>query len=215
MFAGTGPVVGLWTAEENALVCPAAHGGRTGFAEAVARSATRGWPIATRTTGGGAVPQGPGILNFALAVTVEKGFTIEDGYRLITRAIRRGLGDYGQRLKAGTNPGSFCDGKWNLSLAGRKFVGTAQRWRPSGGRVRILAHALVLVCGPVHVCARAVDAYHQDSGLEPVRAEAHTTLETELGPLVPSMRQLADALHSSAFREMHETVGTIQFGSAA
>ena len=119
----------LWSAAQPAVVCPGAYKNHHGFEKAAAASAERGWPVLTRPTGGGAVPQGPGVINLAMAITVDTGFTIEDGYRLITRPIRNRLEQEGLQTATGTTPGSFCDGAWNLSISGQKVVGTAQRWR--------------------------------------------------------------------------------------
>lgn len=203
LFEGSEPVVQLWQAEARALVCPRVYRSRAGFEEAVAASADRGWPVHLRRTGGGTVPQGPGVLNLCMASGVPRGFTIEDGYRLIAGVIAEVCTGYGLHAHTGATPGSFCDGTWNLSLEGRKFVGTAQRWRSRGGRQRMLAHALILTGGAVGPGAAAVDAFHQGLGLDPVRAEVHTTLAEALGDGVPELAALANALHEAASHALH------------
>ena len=175
LFSAQGPQVGLWTADANALVCPRAYETRNGFAQAASLSSTRGWPVHVRPTGGGTVPQGRGVANLALSFDAPEGFTIEDGYRLLTRIFRAGLRV--ETLDIGNTPGSFCDGDWNLSINGRKLVGTAQRWRPTHhGRPRVLAHAMVLVSGDIASGADSVSAFHRDLGLSPVKADVHTSL---------------------------------------
>ncbi|MEM7470803.1 MAG: hypothetical protein AAF340_05570 [Pseudomonadota bacterium] len=182
LFTGHGPQVGLWQTETQGIVCPAAYERRNGFAQAIKNSADRGWPVALRPTGGGAVPQGPGVDNLALAFNPAKGTTIEDGYILLTDIIKGGFGTDGNRLEAGDTPGSFCDGAWNLSVAGRKIVGTAQRWRPNrGGCPRVLAHALFLTSDSFAQGSDAVAAFHHDLGLSPVELEAHTSLREAFG----------------------------------
>ncbi|MDV7143781.1 hypothetical protein R3X27_13930 [Tropicimonas sp. TH_r6] len=203
MFSASGPQVALWSAENRALVCPRAYRTRPGFDLAVMHSTARGWPVHQRRTGGGTVPQGPGVLNLSFAVTVGRGFNIEAGYKLITRIIQSVTS--AQRLKAhtGATPGSFCDGTWNLSLEGRKFVGTAQRWRSrGGGRSRMLAHALILVEGEIAPGAGAVDAFHEDLGLDPVRSEVHTTLSAALGSDAPIGEAVAQALWDATLEEL-------------
>lgn len=203
LFAAPEPCVALWHATSPALVCPAAYRHRAGFVSAAQRSRARGWPVLTRPTGGGTVPQGAGVLNLAMAMTVDRGFRIEDGYRLITSPIQIVGARFGLRMETGPTPDSFCDGTWNLSSHGRKLVGTAQRWRPlADGRARILAHALILTHGPV--AAETVDAFHADLGFGPVRREAHTTLEEELGPQGPELDQLAAALEHAARHALAE-----------
>jgi lipoate-protein ligase A len=41
--------------------------------------------------------------------------------------------------------GSFCDGRFNLAVGGRKLAGTAQAWRRVEGRPMVLAHAVFLI----------------------------------------------------------------------
>lgn len=202
-FAAQSAAICLWTARQRAIVCPASMRRRPGFDRATARSAGRGWPVNLRPTGGGPVPQGPGVLNLALAFTVDRRFAIEDGYRLITSVIREAAQIRDIDLVTGATPDSFCDGAWNLSISGRKFVGTAQRLRPLGnGQRRVLAHALILMEGDVGAGARAVDAFHRDLGLSPIRIDAHTTLAQATGAEAPDTDGLASALHAAASRAL-------------
>lgn len=198
-FGDTDPQVRLWMPRAPALVCPAAFRRRAGFDVAARRLAAQGWPLHLRPTGGGAVPQGPGVLNLALAYTASSKFGIEAGYRLITEVIRAALGRFGAHLATGATPDSFCDGTWNLSLAGRKLVGTAQRIRPAGGgRRRVLAHALILVEGDLAPGVAAVNQFHAELGLPSVTGHAHTTLAKVLGPEAPDPAQLAKELATRA-----------------
>ena len=195
----SGPQVRLWTAETPALVCPAAFHRKPGFEAAARNSAARGWPLYLRPTGGGAVPQGPGVLNVALAFTAGRDFGIEAGYRLITDVIRAALGPVGPRLVTGPTQDSFCDGCWNLSISGQKLVGTAQRIRPAGGGARrVLAHALILLEGDLAPGVEAVNGLHADVGLPPVVGHAHTSLAAVMGPEAPDPSQLARDLAAHA-----------------
>ncbi|MBT0958420.1 hypothetical protein IV417_13605 [Alphaproteobacteria bacterium KMM 3653] len=199
-FASQGAVTCLWSPRRRALVCPASLRRRPGFDMAIRNSAMRGWPLHLRTTGGGAVPQGPGVLNLALAFDADRRFTIEDGYRLITRIIQ---GAIPAGWSTGATPSSFCDGAWNLSLNGRKVVGTAQRIRPLGnGMRRILAHALILVEGDLAAGAAAVDAFHRDLSLGPIDAGVHTTLDRAIPSLRDPMNTLAASLNEIAQRDI-------------
>jgi lipoate-protein ligase A len=124
------------------------------------------------------VPQGPGVSNIVLAFNAPRKFTIEDAYRLLVDVIVRGFGALGQNLRPGETPGSFCDGAWNLSLAGRKLVGTAQHWRPvRGQRPRVLAHAMILTDDP-GPGAQAIAEMHRDLGLGPIAPEVHTSIRS-------------------------------------
>ena len=188
----------IWMAKRRALVCPANLRRKVGFETALRNSAARGWPVHLRPTGGGAVPQGPGVLNLALTFTAEKTFTIEDGYRLITQIICDAIP---VEMLAGATPHSFCDGAWNLSIGTQKVVGTAQRLRPvGGGKRRVLAHALILLEGDLRAGAGAVDAFHTDLGMPPISTDAHITLAEVLGDGMESPDALANALVSAAAR---------------
>lgn len=207
LFAGRDSAVGLWTCKNDALVCPASYRNSPGFRDASLHSLKRGWPVFTRPTGGGAVPQEPGTVNLAIAFTAPRGFTINDGYRLITNIIRDGLGSTGTRLATGPTPTSFCDGDWNLSIRGKKVVGTAQRWRPLGDlKTRILAHALILTQGTVETGAQAVDAFNADLGLSAISCDAHTSLElaADGGTYAPqTVAQDLQKASVSALRSIH------------
>lgn len=203
LFAAQEAAAGLWTSEKDTLVCPLSFSNRPSFESAAKSSGKRGWPVFSRPTGGGAVPQGSGVLNLALSFNAPPKFTIGDGYRLITRVIREGLGDEGIKLAAGPTPSSFCDGDWNLSIGGKKVVGTAQRWRPVGsGATRVLAHALILTAGPIGPGARAVDAFNRELGLSPVSPGVHTTLAQAIEAFRSVTPRLVQDLHAAARAEL-------------
>ena len=200
LFAAEGPRALVWYAIQPALVCPRAYRARVGFDASARASARRGWPVYLRPTGGGCVPQGAGIANLALAFNAPKGFTIEDGYRLLVAVLQAGLPD-GERLKAGDTPGSFCDGAWNLSFGGQKLVGTAQRWRPvRGARPRVLAHAIIITSQQFHPGAEAVANFHADLGLPPISPDAHTSLQAVSG----SDTLIGEALCRTAIQQISE-----------
>ena len=138
----SGPVAFLWQAAKPGLVLPERFARTPGFDTAAAACAAAGWPVAPRKTGGGITPQGPGVLNLALAFRAGTGRarTIRASYADICDPLAEALAGLG--IKATTAPvkGSFCDGDYNLAVGGRKLIGTAQRWRGEA----CLAHALIL-----------------------------------------------------------------------
>ncbi len=205
LFSSSEKGVLLWSARIRTLVCPQVIAQSKGFENLARNSEVRGWPIVLRQTGGGTVPQGPGILNLAMIKTVDKSFTIEEGYRNITQVFQSCFSRMGIHSAIGATHGSFCDGNWNLSIGGRKLVGTAQRWRSIGKhQTRILVHALLLVNGGIKPGVEAVDILHQELGLARVLDAAHTTLENELGPSTPDMKILASALKAAAIDELNK-----------
>jgi len=141
--AGTaGPSALLWQAAAPGLVLPERFSRTPQYASAAAACATTGWPVATRKTGGGITPQGPGVVNLALAFRAEPGRSrgIRASYAAICDPVAEALASFGITATAAPVAGSFCDGDYNLAVAGRKLVGTAQRWRGTA----CLAHALIL-----------------------------------------------------------------------
>lgn len=151
LAAHRGPVARIWTAAQG-LVVPRTYTRWPQFQDTCVRFASEGWPITVRLSGGGVVPQGPGILNLSLAFPVQ-GRPMdhsEAAYLLICRIIDAALAPFGIQSQAQAVEGSFCDGRFNLAVSGpvRKVVGTAQVWRhtpngPPEAHVG-LVHALIL-----------------------------------------------------------------------
>ncbi|CAG2148000.1 hypothetical protein LMG19282_03270 [Cupriavidus campinensis] len=168
-----GPVAQLWEAPLS-LVIPRSYLRQPGIEAARADFAARGCPVWLRMSGGGLVPQGPGILNVSLAYAVPKGAAtwMEPVYIHLCDVLADGLRQLGVETHWQAVEGSFCDGRYNLawgpgggmSVLARKIAGTAQYWRRApaaaqsadGQRHLVLAHAILLVSAdPVEINARA------------------------------------------------------------
>ncbi|WP_238263052.1 lipoate--protein ligase family protein [Cupriavidus pauculus] len=167
--ARIGPVAQLWEAPLS-LVMPRSYLRQPGIEGARAAFAAKGCPVWLRMSGGGLVPQGPGILNVSLAYAVPKGAAtwMEPVYLHLCEVIAAGLRELGVETHWQAVEGSFCDGRFNLAWGpcdrARKIAGTAQYWRrapadvqtPDGQRHLVLAHAILLVdADPVEINARA------------------------------------------------------------
>lgn len=167
--ATRGPVAQLWEAPLS-LVIPRSYLRQPGLEAARADFAARGCPVWLRMSGGGLVPQGPGILNVSLAYAVPKGAAtwMEPVYIHLCEVLADGLRALGVETHWQAVEGSFCDGRYNLAWgpgeAARKIAGTAQYWRRApaaaqsadGQRHLVLAHAILLVdADPVEINARA------------------------------------------------------------
>lgn len=180
-----GPAILLWQAERNALVMPRSLARRNGIGQVMTEAAEAGWPVTSRGSGGGIVPQGPGTLNLAIVMPTPPGFTLEAGYRLICGAVAEALSRFDIASATGARAGAFCDGDWNVLVQGRKIAGTAQRWRASShGRV-VLAHAAILVAPPAPDLWPVLGRVHEvafPAGRKPV-AEAHIAL-SDVAPSV-------------------------------
>lgn len=167
--ARVGPVAQLWEAPLS-LVIPRSYLRQPGIEAARADFAAKGCPVWLRMSGGGLVPQGPGILNISLAYAVPKGAAtwMEPVYLHLCEVVADGLRAVGVDTHWQAVEGSFCDGRYNLAWgpgdAARKIAGTAQYWRRApadfqsadGQRHLVLAHVILLVdVDPVEINARA------------------------------------------------------------
>ncbi|WP_271407797.1 lipoyl protein ligase domain-containing protein [Pseudomonas sp. Q1-7] len=198
----------LWRPSEAALVMPQRLSRLVGFAVAEPRCAELGWPVALRDSGGEPVPQSPAVLNVALAYALpprESELTrIENAYLRLCQPMLDWLAGMGLEGGLGEVDGAFCDGRYNVTLAARKLVGTAQRWRRrrEDGRHVVLAHAAVLMEDQREPMVEVVNAFYQGCDLDDrCRAGSHIALEecvgdvwSRLGPLRDGYRRtLAEA----------------------
>lgn len=150
-------VARIWSGPKS-LVVPASYR-RFARLEAVRDAfAADGCPVFLRKSGGGLVPQGPGILNLSLAypTALTLGEAAEGVYYHLCGILRAALAETGVATHWQAVEGSFCDGRFNLACgegtAARKIAGTAQYWQAIPGqsfdgprRHVVLAHAVLLV----------------------------------------------------------------------
>lgn len=174
----------FWRPQQQALVMPRRLSRLAGFAEAQAQCAALGWPIALRDTGGEPVPQSPAVLNVALCYAVpladNEQTRIDTAYQRLCQPLCDWLAALGLEAGLGEVAGAFCDGRYNVTLGGRKLVGTAQRWRrrQSDGRYVVLAHGAILMQNQREDMAGLVNAFYRACGLPAeIRADSHVALE--------------------------------------
>ncbi|WP_106855092.1 lipoyl protein ligase domain-containing protein [Caballeronia novacaledonica] len=160
-------VAHVWEAPVS-LVVPRSYQRYAALADAREAFAQRGCPVWLRLSGGGLVPQGPGILNVSLAYPVRApmGTLSEAVYLHLCRILAESLNSLGVLTHWQAVEGSFCDGRFNLAWGpgddARKIAGTAQYWRrvPHGDTDQplyaVLAHAVLLVdADPIEINERA------------------------------------------------------------
>jgi hypothetical protein len=137
-------------------------------------------PVVRRLSGGGAVPNGPGILLIS-AILPHYAFSSpapESGYQWFTALLVEALATLGIAADPGPVAGSFCDGRHNIRVTGRKIAGTAQRWRSAGPFPSTLLHAVLLTGGCRTSLTDLVRAVEPDRFL---RADRHVTAMELIG----------------------------------
>jgi lipoate-protein ligase A len=165
------PSASLWTAPRE-LVAPLSYVRLPLLQAARDDSAARGWPVRMRRSGGGVVPQGPGLLNLSVACAYERepARRIDGVYASLCAVLAAALRDLDIATVTGPVNGSFCDGRFNLAVAdpaggpARKVAGTAQYWRRSGARHAVLAHAVLIVDADVQEINEAVNRFEAVAG---------------------------------------------------
>lgn len=154
------------------IVAPRTIMNRPAFARAAAASAARGWPVHIRDTGGGAVAQGPGVVNLSMTFPIGAGSPDRIGasYRVLCAPVMAMLRRQGVEGAYRAIPGTMCDGAYNIVVGGRKLAGTAQRWRSLGrdqpGAHAVLAHLALFVDLDQAAAAEALNALYADMGID-------------------------------------------------
>ncbi|MCL6453395.1 MAG: ligase [Alicyclobacillus sp.] len=184
------PLIRVWRAANRPGIGVTRRDVAAGQGEqAAARLRQAGWDVVVRTTGGTAVPQGPGVVHVSyLFPRTERRATTDAYYRLLTRPLLAWLAQLGLAGDTGSVPGSYCDGTYNVLVGGRKLVGTAQAWRGGLAGTRsnrpgyVLAHACMPVDVDVDWATDLINRFYADSGSEyRVQRETFTTLR-QLAP---------------------------------
>lgn len=172
--AKTGPSASIWHAPQG-LVVPRTYVRSAHFDATCERFAADGWPVSVRHSGGGVVPQGPGILNVSLSYTVH-GQPLDHSdaaYQLLCDLMAQAAARFGIQAHTRAVEGSFCDGRFNLASGhganARKIAGTAQLWRRQPGTdgsyvQTVLVHGLLLVSTDVTVATYQANALEQALG---------------------------------------------------
>jgi lipoate-protein ligase A len=189
----------FWRPADRALVMPRRMSRLANFEAACQVLAADGWPVLLRETGGEPVPQSPATLNIALVYAAPRSEgdlnRIDTAYQRLCQPLSAALQSFGGEASLGEVPGAFCDGRYNVNLAGRKWVGTAQRWRQGlGGQCPVvLVHGAALMDNERDSMVSAVNAFNQACGLEQrCQAGSHIALH-EAYAEAPLMEFLAQA----------------------
>jgi lipoate-protein ligase A len=214
LAAEHGPRACVWQAKQG-LVVPRTYQRHPSFNVACDDFAGQGWPITVRQSGGGIVPQGPGIVNASLAYAME-GKPLahsDDAYRLLCNAIGAALARHGVISQPQAVDGSFCDGRYNLAVGtgpeARKVAGTAQVWhrRKADGASApvqiVLVHALILAAVDVGLVTTQANRFEAavDSGRQ-YNADRMASLHTLNDPQAHDVPNFLNQLMASLADEL-------------
>lgn len=135
-----------------------------------------------RNSGGLGVIADTGVLNVSLILpsTPEKKISIEQGYEEMLTIVRTAFANI-PKIDAGEISNSYCPGKFDLSVNGKKFAGIAQRRVKNGAAIMMY----LSVNGSQDTRGRAVRDFYLSSlkenfgknGYPPVRPESMANLD--------------------------------------
>lgn len=173
----------FWQPTDQALVVPRRMSRIDCFDIASQAVSAVGWPVLLRETGGEPVPQSAATINIALVYVAPRSegdqHRIETAYRRLCQPLCDLVTRWGATASVGEVDGAFCDGRYNVNIDGRKWIGTAQRWRQglSGTRPVVLVHGAALIEDQRESMVAAVNLFNDRCGLDQrCRARSHIAL---------------------------------------
>jgi len=169
----------IWSSGRG-LCVPASYRSAHHFVDACAVMERRHWPVAVRSTGGGCVPQGPGIVNLTWMPGPADSHTgIFELYDRFAATLIRGMGAIGIRATRHSPGGAWCQGRHDICSNGRKIAGISQR-RTTGAQSLALIHAAILIDCDLDLCFSEMELFLRTAGCaeQPLRGAA-TTMATE------------------------------------
>ncbi|WP_370517125.1 MULTISPECIES: biotin/lipoate A/B protein ligase family protein [unclassified Salinivibrio] len=191
----------LWQPDAQTLVLPA--GQKWPQTPELRRALSAlGWQVQSRRTGGAPVPQLPGVINVSYLTVWPNNtpYHIRTAYQYFCTIFQSFFHQLGITTTVGDTPGSYCDGDYNLNIAGKKVVGTAQRILHLGTgaglakQTVMLAQACLLIDADCQHIVAPVSLCNQLCGhADRIEAEVHTPLAAHLDEL-PTTEQLFQLL---------------------
>ncbi|MDF2960057.1 MAG: ligase [Paenibacillus sp.] len=140
---GGAPIVHLWR-HPKALVMGLRDSRLPHAVQAKQWLESQGYSVAVRNSGGAAVPLDSGVVNISLVMPKRQGqIDYRHDFETMYRLIKETLHSLSPDVEKGEIKGSYCPGDYDLSIAGRKFCGIAQRRQAHA----IVVQAFVVVRG--------------------------------------------------------------------
>lgn len=134
---GSPPTVRAWV-HQKTVVLGIQDSRLPGLSEGVKFLEDRGYKVIVRNSGGLAVVLDDGVLNLSLILSEKKNkIEIDQGYDAMVHMTRKILGSYGLHFDTKEISDSYCPGKFDLSVNGKKFAGISQRRLRGGIAVQI------------------------------------------------------------------------------
>lgn len=152
-----GPIVHLWR-HQRAFVLGARDAKLQNAGDAVRWLENSGYRTAVRNSGGAAVPLDPGVVNISLILPIPQGsLNVHRHFELMADLIRESLPHpVSDSVETGEIGGSYCPGEFDVSMAGKKFCGIAQRRQTRA----VVVQAFVLVEGSGEERATAARTFY-------------------------------------------------------
>lgn len=172
----------------------------------------QGYRVIVRNSGGLAVPLDEGVLNISLVLPVDNVFSkIDLGYETMFTVVKEMLQPYTTRVEAREIEGSYCPGRYDLSINGRKFAGISQRRTKGGMAVQVF----LIVSGEGRARANLIKQFYRIAAPEgtakippPVVREETLASLTELLSVNLSINMLKQRLLTVLQRQAEQVVIT-------
>lgn len=187
------PIVHIWR-HEKAFVLGLRDRRLPHALEAMGRLEQQGFSVTVRNSGGAAVPLDPGVINISLILpNPERNMDFHQDFELMYRLVQGSLHQLGSGVEKGEIVGSYCPGDFDLSVAGQKFCGIAQRRQTKAFAVQ----AFLVVEGKGEQRAKLVrDFYEHASGGKEDAIFPDVTLDR-----MASLSELMEIPSVEAFRQ--------------
>lgn len=151
------PVARLWV-HRKTVVLGIQDSRLPGTAAAMDYLKANGYQVIVRNSGGLAVALDPDVLNISLVLPIHNVFSgIDEGYETMRQLIVEMLQPYETTVVAGEIEGSYCPGRYDLSIGGRKFAGISQRRTKGGMAVQVF----LLVSGSGRKRAEVIKQFYR------------------------------------------------------
>ncbi|WP_127464608.1 lipoate--protein ligase family protein, partial [Paenibacillus pasadenensis] len=179
---------------------------------------SQGWQVVVRHSGGAAVPLDAGVVNLSLIFPKSGGADarFRQDFERMYAFVREALAFAGVAVDKGEIAGAYCPGDYDLSIAGRKFCGIAQRRQLRAACVQ----AFVVAGGAGADRTRLVRAFYERAapGAEPsaypqVADGSTASLEELAGFGANAARAFADAVRRAIGRRQGAAGAAAAFGA--